>query len=208
MSRLTWHFDFVSPFSYLQIAGNPDLFQRPDVVFAPVLFAGLLRHFDNKGPAEIRPKRVHTYRYTQWQAGQLGVPMRYPAGHPFNSLTALRYAVALGATHDVVRRIFDFIWSQGRSPDDEKQALAAALGRPDVEGHAATEEVKARLRANTEDAARLGVFGVPTFVVDGQLFWGLDATGMLRDYLANPSLFVSPAMARLESLPFTSVRKS
>jgi 2-hydroxychromene-2-carboxylate isomerase len=206
--RLTWYFDFVSPFSYLQIAGNPDLFQRPDVTFAPVLFAGLLRHFDNKGPAEIPPKRLHTYRYTQWQAAQLSVPMRYPAGHPFNSLHALRYAVALDARYDVVRRIFDFIWSDGRSPEDERQALAAALGGAPVEQRAGTDEVKARLRGNTEDAAKLGVFGVPTFVVDGQLFWGLDATGMLRDYLANPSLFASPEMARLESLPFVSVRKS
>src|SRR5262245_35870031 len=53
VGRLTWYFDFVSPFSYLQIAGNPDLFQRPDLTLVPVLFAGLLRHFDNKGPAEI-----------------------------------------------------------------------------------------------------------------------------------------------------------
>jgi 2-hydroxychromene-2-carboxylate isomerase len=207
-SRLTWYFDFVSPFSYLQIAGNSDLFQRSHVVLVPVLFAGLLRHFDNKGPAEIAPKRLHTYRYTQWQATQLGVPMRYPPGHPFNSLHALRYAVALGATYDVVQRIFDFIWGHGRSPEDERHALAAALGGPHVEARAASGDVKAQLRANTEDAARLGVFGVPTFVIDGHLFWGLDATGMLRDYLADPQLFASAEMARLESLPFASVRKS
>jgi 2-hydroxychromene-2-carboxylate isomerase len=206
-SRLTWYFDFVSPFSYLQLAGNPDIFERPDVALVPVLFAGLLRHFDNKGPAEIAPKRLHTYRYTQWQATQIGVPMRYPAGHPFNSLHALRCAVALDATYDAVRRIFAFIWGEGRSPEDEKQALAAALGGAAVEERATTDEVKARLRANTDDAARLGVFGVPTFVADGHLFWGLDATGMLRDYLANPALFTSPEMARLESLPFASVRK-
>jgi 2-hydroxychromene-2-carboxylate isomerase len=157
---------------------------------------------------EIGPKRLHTYRYTQWQAGRLGVPMRYPPGHPFSSLHALRYAVALGPTYDVVRATFDFIWAQGRSPEDEKRELAAALGGPRVEERATTDAVKAQLRANTAEAARRGVFSVPTFVVDGHLFWGLDATGMLRDYLDDPGLFASTEMARLETLPFASVRRS
>jgi len=208
MARLTWYFDFVSPFSYLQFAAFPNLFQRSDVDVKPVLFAGLLSHFGHKGPAEIEPKRKHTYQHTQWQAGKRGLPMRYPPGHPFNPLHALRVAIALGGTYDTVKTIFDFIWVEGRSPNDEWQALCGALGVPGAEVLAMGEGVKTQLRQNTDEAIRLGVFGVPTFVVDDHLFWGIDATEMLLDYLDDPQLFDSDEMKRLAYLPVAAARQS
>jgi 2-hydroxychromene-2-carboxylate isomerase len=208
VARLTWYFDFVSPFSYLQFAAFPALFQRSDVDLTPVLFAGLLDHYSHKGPAEIEPKRKHTYQHTQWQAGKRGVPMRYPPGHPFNSLHALRLAVALGGTYDTVKTIFDFIWVEGRSPNDEWKALCDALGVPGAEVLAMGEGVKTQLRENTDEAIRLGVFGVPTFVVDDHLFWGIDATEMLLDYLDDPQLFESDEMKRLAYLPVAAQRQT
>jgi 2-hydroxychromene-2-carboxylate isomerase len=208
MARLTWYFDFVSPFSHLQFAAYPELFQRSDADLKPVLFAGLLNHFGHKGPAEIEPKRKHTYRHTYWLAGKRGVPMRYPPGHPFNSLHALRLAIALGGTYDTVKTIFDFIWVEGRSPNDEWKELCNALGVPGAEVLAASEAVKTQLRENTDEAIRLGVFGVPTFVADGHLFWGIDATGMLIDYLADPELFESDEMKRLAYLPVAAARQT
>ena len=208
MARLAWYFDFVSPFSYLQFAAFPNLFQRSDVDMKPVLFAGLLNHFGHKGPAEIEPKRKHTYQHTQWQAGKRGLAMRYPPGHPFNSLHALRVAIALGGTYDTVKTIFDFIWVEGRSPNDEWHALCGALGVPGAEVLAMTEGVKTQLRENTDEAIRLGVFGVPTFVVDDHLFWGIDTTEMLLDYLDDPQLFESDEMKRLAYLPVAATRQS
>jgi 2-hydroxychromene-2-carboxylate isomerase len=208
MARITWYFDFVSPFSYLQFAAFPTLFQRSDVELKPVLFAGLLNHFGQKGPAEIEPKRKHTYQHTQWQAGKRGVPMRYPPAHPFNPLHALRVAIALGGTYDTVKTIFDFIWVEGRSPNDEWRALCDALGVPGAEVLAMTEGVKTQLRENTDEAIRLGVFGVPTFVVDDHLFWGIDATEMLLDYLDDPQLFDSDEMKRLAYLPVAAARQT
>ena len=82
MARLVWYFDFVSPFAYLQFAGHPGIFQRPDVDMKPVLFAGLLKHFEHKGPAEIEPKRIHTYRHTQWQADKYGIADEVSARAP------------------------------------------------------------------------------------------------------------------------------
>lgn len=208
MARLAWYFDFVSPFSYLQFAAFPNLFQRSDVDLKPVLFAGLLSHFGHKGPAEIEPKRKHTYQHTQWQAGKRGLAMRYPPGHPFNPLHALRVAIALGGTYDTLKTIFDFIWVEGRSPNDEWAALCGALGVPGAEVLAMGEGVKAQLRENTDEAIRLGVFGVPTFVVDDHLFWGIDATEMLLDYLDDPQLFESDEMKRLAYLPVAAARQS
>ncbi len=62
-------------------------------------------------------------------------------------------------------------------------------------------EVKDALRENTEQAAERGVFGVPTFEVDGNLFWGVDATDMLIDYLSQDAVFSSSEMQRVSTLP-------
>jgi len=107
-----------------------------------------------------------------------------------------------------VKSIFDFIWAQGRSPNDEWKALCDTLGVPGAEVLAASEGVKTQLRGNGEEAIRAGVFGVPTFVVDGHLFWGFDATDLLRDYLDNPQLFDTPEMQRLATIQIAATRKA
>jgi 2-hydroxychromene-2-carboxylate isomerase len=205
---IRWYFDFVSPYTYLQFATHPDLFQRSDVELKPIVFGALLTHWGTKGPAELESKRVHTFRHCQWLAQQLGVPLRFPPAHPFNPLHALRLALAFGATYDTVKAIFEFIWVQGRSPNDEWKALCETIGVPGAEVLAAGDHVKAELRTNGEEAIAAGVFGVPTFVADDHLFWGLDATGMLRDWLADGELFESDEMKRLRYLPVGATRKT
>jgi hypothetical protein len=67
--------------------------------------------------------------------------------------------------------------------------------------------VKTTLRENFDAALASGVFGVPTMVVDGILFWGEDSLPMLRDYLDNPGLFDSVEMQRLNEIQASAVRK-
>jgi len=208
MAAITWYFDFVSPFSYLQFAAYPDLMRRPEVAIKPVLFAGLLAHWGHKGPAELPTKRRHTYRYCVWDAARRGVPFRFPPAHPFNPLHALRLAIALGAGYDVVRTIFEFIWKEGRSPAEEWPALCERLGVADPGRLTGDAAVKGALRANVDEAIAAGVFGVPTFAVDGELFWGVDATPMFLDYLADRALFESEAMRRVDALPVAAERKA
>jgi 2-hydroxychromene-2-carboxylate isomerase len=207
MRRLTWYFDYVSPYQYLQFAAHPDLMRRADVELVPIVFAGLLKHWQHKGPAELPTKRPHTYRHTTWLAGKLGVAFRYPPGHPFNSLHALRLTLAAGCTYETVRTVNDFVWGEGRSPAEEWQALAARLSIADPDAAVSAPEVKARLRENGERAIAAGVFGVPTFVAGGHLFWGLDATSMVRDWLADPRLFDTDEMRRVSNLPVAAARK-
>ncbi len=71
-----------------------------------------------------------------------------------------------------------------------------------------TENVKAALRRNTEEAAARGVFGVPSFVADGEVFWGADSIGFLNAFLADPAVVRNGDMQRLESLPFAAARKA
>jgi 2-hydroxychromene-2-carboxylate isomerase len=102
-----------------------------------------------------------------------------------------------------VRRIFEFIWAEGRDPSDltEFDALAQALDVVDARSLIADPAVKARLRRNTDEAIAAGAWGVPTFVVDGICFWGFDAGDMLLDHLSAPSRVSTGEYARIASLP-------
>jgi 2-hydroxychromene-2-carboxylate isomerase len=203
MRTLDWYFDFISPYSYLQCARFPVLPVGIDVCPKPVLLSALLDRARTLGPAETPGKREFTYRQVLWLARRNGVPLRFPARHPFNPLSALRLAVAVGASPEIVRRVFDFIWAEGRDPSDptEFAALGDVLELEAAEARIADPVVKARLKSNTDEAMAAGVWGVPTFVVDGLCFWGFDSGEMLLDYLADPSLFSNAEHARAASLP-------
>src|SRR6266513_5445760 len=101
-SSVDWYFDFVSPYSYIALHRLGEL-SHP-VIYKPVLFAGLLNHWGQKGPAEIPAKRRWTYRWCTWWAKELGVPFRFPAAHPFNPLQHLRLALASGSRPEAVKR--------------------------------------------------------------------------------------------------------
>jgi 2-hydroxychromene-2-carboxylate isomerase len=202
MRVLDWYFDFVSPFAYLQCAVFPKLPEAVVVRQKPVLLAALLNHRGTLGPAEIPGKREFTYRQVLWLAQRHGVALRLPPRHPFDPLAVLRLAVALDASPEIVRRIFDFIWAEGRDPSDpaELAALGAELGVADPQAVVADPKVKARLRGNTDEAIATGVWGVPTFVADGLCFWGFDAADMLLAHLEDPSRFSTGAYARVAGL--------
>jgi 2-hydroxychromene-2-carboxylate isomerase len=202
MRTLDWYFDFVSPFSYLCLPRLKEV--SIPITYKPVLFAGLLNHYGQKGPAEIPAKRRWTYRWCQWQAGELGMPFRFPAAHPFNSLQHLRLALACGSRPDAVKRIFDWVWMSGENANDPERfsRLCAELGVKNEK----LAEMKDPLRKNTEDAAARGVFGVPGFVVDGEVFWGADAVDFVKAFLADPAILRSNEMRRLDALPVGAVR--
>ena len=201
MTQLDWYFDFISPFSYLQSEQLHTLPANVQVNFKPVLFAGLLNHWNNIGPAEIAPKRTWTFEHCAWLAHKHGIPMTMPAHHPFNPLPLLRLCIALGSTQEVVLRLFRFVWRDGNLPTDtaawnallqELHADAAVLDAP---------EVKQQLREHGENAIAAKVFGVPTAVVDNRCFWGVDSTDMLLAYLRGDPFFRSGQFKSAQDLP-------
>ncbi|HJS85193.1 MAG TPA: DsbA family protein [Acetobacteraceae bacterium] len=204
-----WYFDLVSPFAYLALPAVEALAGRRRVWFRPVVLAALLKHWGQLGPAEIAPKRLHTYRLCQFMAGKAGLPFRFPPSHPFRSLDALRLLAALDGRPEVVRAAFDFVWAEGRDPGDpvERDELCARLGAGDFERLITERAAKDRLRAWTDEAIGAGVFGVPSLAVDGTVFWGVDAMPMAEAYLADPGLLARGEMARLADLPSGVRRK-
>jgi 2-hydroxychromene-2-carboxylate isomerase len=207
--RATWYFDPISPFAYLHFRQFDRLPGGTEVEYVPVLFAGLLKAHGHKGPAEIPEKRRQTYRMCVWLAREAGIPMRFPPAHPFNPLHILRLLLAAGASPRHVDTVLSCVWERGEDPNrpDVFSALATRLGVADPAAAIAEPAVKAALAANTARAVARGVYGVPTFDFNGELFWGADALGMMRDYAADPAMFNAGEFARVDTLPASVMRK-
>jgi 2-hydroxychromene-2-carboxylate isomerase len=206
MKQITFYFDFISPYAYLAFEKLPEALQGLGYAmdYRPVLFAGLLKHHGQLGPAEIAPKRDWTYRHVLWQAHSHGIPLQMPAAHPFNPLPLLRLAVASGAqglaNRYVCETIFRHVWRGGADAGDPLRLdTLKLLLKPlrDVAG----EDVKAELKSNTDEAVARGVFGVPTYAVDDKLFWGFDALPMLRAYLEGDAWFTRGDWEAAAALP-------
>jgi 2-hydroxychromene-2-carboxylate isomerase len=199
MKPLTFWFDPISPYAYLAFEHLPQALEGCSytVDYRPVLFAGLLGHWGQLGPAEIEPKRAWTFRQVAWHAHQLGIPMDMPAQHPFNPLALLRLGLASAPSaglpnRRVVELLMRHVWRGGADANDPERlrALHAAVA---PQRDPASEPVKAELRAHTDAAIERGIFGVPSFELDGRQFWGLDALPMLRAALQADPWFDGPA---------------
>jgi 2-hydroxychromene-2-carboxylate isomerase len=208
MRRGAWYFDFISPFAYLHSRQLDQLDGLLELEPRPVLFAAMLEHWGQKGPAEIPGKRLYTFRYVTWLARRRRIEMRMPASHPFNPLPYLRLALAAGCRRDAIDAIFAAVFTTGHDPAsaDVFRELGRTLGFTDPESDVSAPAVKDTLRANTAQAIGAGVFGVPTIVVDGQLFWGEESLPMLRDYLENPAAFDEAEMRRAAAIAPSAVR--
>ena len=201
MKHITFYLDFISPYAYLAFEHLPEALQGLNyrVTYRPVLFAGMLKHYGQLGPAEIAPKRDWTYRQVLWLAHSQGIDLQMPLSHPFNPLHLLRLAAACSqAAHPgapnryVCETIFRHVWIGGAEAADSArlQVLAQQL----VQLHRLdAEEAKSQLKKNTDEAIAKGVFGVPAFEVDGKIFWGLDSLPMLRGYLMADPWFAEAA---------------
>lgn len=192
MRQIEFYFDYISPYAYLAWEDTQRIAREHDVVIIakPILFAALLAHNKTLGPAEIPSKREYLFIDVLRKAGRLGVEIEAPASHPFNPLLALRATCAAEESerNEVVSSIYGAIWRESADMAARDALDARSLGH--LAERASESEVKARLRANTDEAIRNGVFGVPTLSLDGELFWGVDSLPFLEARLrgaARPS---------------------
>lgn len=207
--KASWYFDLISPFSYLHLKQFGKLPAGLQIEYVPVLFAGLLKHWEHKGPAEIPAKRIYMYRQLTWLGRHLDIVFKMPPSHPFNPLPALRLLIASEPTREHVETAFDMVWKEGRdmmAPQNLAE-LGKRLGIKDVQAALADDAVKAKLKANTDAAIAKGVFGVPTFLMGEVMFWGQDSLEMMLDYLKDPGLFDTAEMRRIRDLPVGMARK-
>jgi 2-hydroxychromene-2-carboxylate isomerase len=188
---LRFHFDYISPYSYLawhrlkSFAPEHDLVIQPK----PTLFAGLLNEYGHKGPGEIEPKRIYMFKDCIRGAALLGLPFEPPATHPFNPLAALR-ASLLDMEDDtrseLITRLYAATWADSLDVGSAEvvATICSEVGVPDAAVRIHEPAIKQRLFDAGREALALGVFGVPTMIVHGELFWGTDSFPHLERFLA------------------------
>jgi len=199
MKHLRFYFDVISPFACIAFERLPRVLDglSVSVDYQPVLFASMLSHWGQKGPAEIEPKRAWTFRHVAWQAHRDGIVLQTPAQHPFNPLALLRLLQACAPAGGTPNRhacelVLHHVW-QGGADANEPGRLAALTQALAPRVSADDAQVKQALKDATAEALARGVFGVPTIEVDGRLFWGFDALPMLAAYLHGDAWFDGPA---------------
>ena len=210
-----FYFDPISPYSWLAARQGGRL-DAADVQldFRPVLFGALLSAHGNRGPAEMPAKRAYTMRDVLRIAAQLGVPVKGPPTHPFNPLRALRMCIALddaSARRRFGVALMNAAWEHGLDLTDD--AVLAEIARDcGLDGtallaRAGESDVKQRLLDATNAAVAAGIFGVPTYRIDGEIFWGTDRIDALLWKLRGNAIDESLLVAVL-ARPASAVRKT
>jgi 2-hydroxychromene-2-carboxylate isomerase len=192
MKDLNFYFDFLSPFSYFAWLKLEELSKELNVKvnYKPVALGPLLNHWQIKGPGEITPKREFLLKQMLRYSEAHKIPFTTPKTHPFNSLYALRLAMkGVAGVHQ--ERVVATLWKAGwqtRIDMGEPDELLKVLRENDLPADelyekSFTREAKAELKNNIAEAIGYGAFGVPSFVFDGELFWGNDSMIDLKNFI-------------------------
>lgn len=195
MKHVDFWFDPISPYAYLAFERLPEAFVglSYSVAYRPVVFAALLKAFDHKGPAEIEPKRAWIFRQVHWLAHRHGIAMDTPTRHPFSPIALSRLLWASAPEGSTPSRyaceaILHHVWRGGADAEDPAR-LAALTAQLAPRLDPASDEVKQRLRNETDAALARDLFGVPTIAIDDKLFWGFDALDMAAAFVRGDPWF-------------------
>ena len=191
-------FDFGSPNAYLTMRVLPDLLERTgaELVITPCLLGGIFKATGNKAPmvqyAEAPAKLAYeNLEMRRFIARHDLTRFRFNPHFPINTLTIMRGAVVTadeGNLDDYVDAVNRAMWEEGLKMDDP-EVIATFLSANGFDGPALlarTQEpaIKATLVANTEAAVARGVFGIPTFFVGDEMFFGKDRLDQVEEALA------------------------
>lgn len=209
-------FDFLSPYAYLAATQIDRIAKEHNchVAHVPVLFAALLNHHGQLGPAEIPSKRAYVMKNCVRLAAELGVPLQPPRTHPYNPLLALRVATVempQADTSKLLHSLWQAAWVTGGGldgPEVVRDAIVdAGLDADVILQQAGESDPKKKLISNGQWAIDAGVFGVPTFLADQELFWGVDSLSHLENYLRGEDCVTQDQVRAWANIEPSSVRK-
>lgn len=193
MKTIDFYFDFWSPFAYLashrlaQIAEN----HHCDINYLPIDLKRAKRAAGNTGPAniDIPPKIRYLMKDLKRWADRYGLPFgQVPKGSNIHRINkGLFYAQDHHRAQAYVRESYNAVWGQGGDPNNDEvlKGVAEKLGWDGDEflNYVSSPEADERYEKVFEKAVENGVFGVPIFIVDEQMWWGNDRLDFLDEYL-------------------------
>lgn len=197
MKKAEFLFDFASPNAYLAYRALPGIEARTGVKFTltPVLLGGLFKLTGNQAPMAAFAHVPNKLAYESLEM------QRFIARHkldaftfnphfPVNTLVLMRAAVAAEMDGDLARFVdagFHHMWEAPKKMDDPAIAAGAlaatGLDAGRLLARAQDADVKEKLTANTQDAAKRGAFGIPSFYVGDDLYFGKNTLREIEDAL-------------------------
>ncbi len=213
--EVSLYFDFISPYAWLAL-GEVESFSLQHNLrlrFEPVVYGALLSANGLTGPVETERRRNYTFADIMRCAARLKRTLVGPPNHPFRSMDALRVACLFAESEGagrLIRSLSDAAWERGLDLADwsvlENVVNSCGLDGTDLPRRAGTDAIKSDLRRRTEAALAAGVFGVPTFRLGNELFWGHDRMPHLADALERGSSVNSDMLGAVLKRPGTIKR--
>lgn len=182
--EVRFYFDIVCPYAYLASKQLPELTERlgARIDWRPILLSGVLKSLGSLGTATSEAKQALTRRDLARFCDHLGVELRFPAEHPRRTVEAMRLLTWASpmTVPALAQALFQAYWVSGLDIADPEVLLSIAqsIGLSSAEAGLQSPAISQKLRHKTGEAVSAGVFGVPTFIVDGEsgsrLFFGQD----------------------------------
>jgi 2-hydroxychromene-2-carboxylate isomerase len=210
VQEINFYFDFLSPYSYLAWTWVRENSKNYQFNIIPVPLGSLIRHYETKGPAEIPPKRNYLIKNCLRYAELKGIIFNPPKILPFNSLYSLRISLKENSGEDqlkIVDILFRLGWEKGKDLGDEnlivKELLSFGIDGVKLLEKVGTSETRKILKKNVSIALANGIFGVPTFIVGDELFWGNDSIEHLKLFLNGRDPLPKEKFEEFEKRSFT-----
>lgn len=185
-------FDFGSPTSYLAWTQLPRIAQEhgAEIIWRPVLLGAIFKATGNNSPVMIPAKGRYMLNDMARFARRYGVPLAPNPFFPINTLQLMRGAIGYLGTEDFpryVKAIYEGIWTQRLNLGDAAQVATvltqAGLDPARFEQLINDENIKETLKNNTDEAVKRGLFGVPTYFVGEDMFFGQDRLDFVAEAL-------------------------
>ena len=190
---VTFCFDFGSPYSYLAYNYlSPIKEAGAQIDLKPVLLGGIFKATGNQPPATVQKKGEYMFKDIQRWANKLDISFKMNPYFPILTVPHMRGAILAqkkDILEDYMQSMFDSMWLKGLNLNDQEiltqVASESGIDPNDFAEGISSDEIKDELRVNTQFAIDKGAFGVPTYFLENEMFWGIDSIKFLLESLKN-----------------------
>ena len=188
---VTFCFDFGSPYSYLAYNYlSPIKDAGAQIELKPVLLGGIFKATGNQPPATVQKKGEYMFKDIQRWSKKLNISFKMNPYFPILTVPHMRGAILAqkkNILEDYMKAMFDSMWLKGLNLNDQEiltqVASESGIDPNDFADGISSDEIKNELKVNTQFAIDKGAFGVPTYFLEDEMFWGIDSIKFLLDSL-------------------------